>query len=48
MHYNYKNVQLENEVADLNDDTELTLRGRNLTARDMEILVKKLKKNKVS
>lgn len=48
MHYKYENVELENRIAHLNDDVELDLKSKKLTDRDVEILGKRLKKNKVS
>jgi len=48
MHYPYKNEKLQMEIANLNGKTELKLISKDFTHQDMEILMKPLRKNKVS
>ncbi len=48
MHYPYKNEKLQMEIANLNGKTELDLSNEKFTHQDMEILMKPLRKNKVS
>ncbi|CAM4934095.1 unnamed protein product [Rotaria socialis] len=46
MHRRYRNVEIEQLAASLDDETELELESKHLTDQDIEILAKRLRKNR--
>ncbi|CAM4858658.1 unnamed protein product [Rotaria socialis] len=46
MHRRYRNVEIEQLAASLDDETELDLESKHLTDQDIEILAKRLRKNR--
>ncbi|CAM4896058.1 unnamed protein product [Rotaria socialis] len=46
MHRRYRNVEIEQLAASLDDETELELESKHLTDQDIAILAKRLRKNR--